>query len=181
MRTESFSANGISAIVQERTGRISQTEAAYRGALRRSFKELRDYDIEMLRVLGKLSEQSLKDYDDALKKPGTRQPIEYVIAVGEIEIDNPLGSNYSVVANNVIPCLARLVDLSGAPFHLNGTGRLSDADLEKAFDSWYEDDFRRDFWNPLIDAINKVDAPVTDAAEKPPEALTSAEKSDPLS
>ena len=181
MRTETFStATGIVGTVRERTGMTDYTAAQYLGALRRSHPELLAYEKAMLRALAQMSKAA------ALSKDIDKSP-EYIELAGIAQLENPVGTLQSTMATNVTAGLSRIVELNGAPFNLSKTGnghtqgRLSDADLEIAFQGWLDDDFRKAFWNVLFEAIERVDAPLTNTAEKPPEALTSEERTAPLS
>lgn len=184
MRSETFSTeSGITAMVRSRNRRTTLIEAQYSQALRTAYPSIAEFELAQL---GASMPNLPIDDKGALTRPLTtleQQALNaYTGHTALIRTQHAVGAAYFEGMSTVVPLLARIVTVGGAPFHADADGRLPDADVAAAFEDWLNDDEEATgFWGTLAKTVQGIDAPLTPVQQKPPETLTLEEQADPLS
>lgn len=185
MRIETFTFDSITATVRSRNRRMVITEARYKQALRRAHPEIAEFEVALFQITPvrlPLGVDRAEDLPEARRAQYEAQYEANLARVGAIRNANRVGAEYAEAANRVSAYLCRVVSIDGAPFKLDGQGLFSDTDVDQACEAWLEEDGTEEgFWKALVEAINRVDEPMTGPEAKPPETLTEAEKGNPLS
>lgn len=183
MRSETISVGPITAVVRSRSRRTAILEAEYKQALREQYPSIADFEMAQLSIP---MPSFPIDSTGALTRPLTtaeQQAMEvYAAHTGRARVQHELGAVYAEGMGTCVPLLARLVTVGGASFHVGDNGQLASTEVVKAFEDWLNDEGDKDsFWSVLAAMVARLDAPLTTVEQKPPDALTEAEKDDPLS
>ena len=171
MRSETIVVGSITATVRSRSRRTAIVEATYMQAIVKAHPEIAEYEQALYALMRPnlpvdLNGQVLKNLTPAQEATWH----EYVQSSVNLKRVHPVGSAFAEEAGAFVPRLARIIELSGAPFDF-AAPQFLDAQVLIAFDDWL-DETHEDFWKALGEAIGKVDAPLTSVIQKPPEALT---------
>lgn len=170
MQTETVTHDTITATVRTRYVRTALIEARYFQMLREAYPEIKEAE----RVIASIPLPSNIRVDEQLESYGQK------IAMSIVGAGVAVGQQYMDIAQPFVKLAARLHNLSGAPYALGAKAQFEAAELVKAFESRLDEEDVDGFWGKVAAAITALDAPLTPVDQQPKEALTAAQRNDPL-
>lgn len=180
METITVKHGTISADVRTKYVRTALIEARYFQWLREQYPDIRKAEEIIARVTLPRVNGNADANDAAMQEYGEKLGQAFIEAQAEA------GSALLTQAQRFVRWAARLHNLSGAAYALGKNAQFEKDALIQAFESSFDEEDTDDvekmgFWGKVAKAITELDKPLTPTFQRPLEALTEAERNDPLS
>lgn len=169
MRQETLTVNNVEVIVRSRTRRTAIVEAQIKQAIVKAHPEITDYEAAQYAVAAPNLPIDIDGNPEKKRNPQQELALlDYSRQLVIVRNQHPVGSAYADEMNRFASLAARINLMPEEKVYLD------------AFEAWL-DGANDELWTTINEAIKRLDAPLTDVIQRPPETLTEVEEVDPLS